>query len=391
MNIAYILFGYAEVFVESEQVLDLINLCMRCHLPYREARRASGGVCFIFRLSYISLLERMCVERGIGIHIRKRGGAPIWIYTHRQRYGMWAGIAAAIFLILFAQGFIWRIDVVGNESLTTSEILGVLSEHGLHAGSRISQLNVDSIQNRILIEFDEISWMSINIGGNTASVEIRERDVGDVDTDGNSPANLVASKGGRIEYMTILSGNPAVKSGDIVNEGDLLVGGIFDSTQNGYRLTRAEGKVYARTVEEIYIQIPYEYQKKVYTGQEYCDQYLNFFDFSIKIFKKGGNPYTFCDKIHKVNSLRFFDGEILPVSLCKDVYLEYEICDAKRSVEQAEELAYFELSQRLSSLSDDAVVVRKVIMPEVRDDFFALRCVIECIEDIAQASQIQTD
>ena len=65
-------------------------------------------------------------------------------------------------------------------------------------------------------------------------------------------------------------------------------------------------------------------------------------------------------------------------------YLEYETQTATRTETEAEELAYFELSQRIGELSEDAILVRKVIMPEIHDDFFALRCVIVCIEDIAE-------
>jgi hypothetical protein len=62
-----------------------------------------------------------------------------------------------------------------------------------------------------------------------------------------------------------------------------------------------------------------------------------------------------------------------------------------RTREQAQELAYFELSQSLSALADDTVLLRKVIIPEIHDDFFALRCVIVCIEDIAEIQEFEAD
>lgn len=391
MSVAYEIFGYGEVFAEGEYVLSLINLCMTYNLPYGKVYRTSGGVCFLFRLGILKTLEELCRKRNIIIQIRKKGGLPIWIYKHRKRYGLAVGMVIAVFMIVFSQKFIWRIDVTGNETIPTSEILKVLDGQGLYAGSYIKKLNTDRIQNKILYESDKISWISINISGNIASVEIRERERSDTSENEKSPANLVASKSGKIEYLQIMHGNANVKSGDIVSEGQLLVGGIFDSHIDGYRLTRAEGKVFARTTAEFYVQIPYEYEEKVYTRKEYCDEYLNFFDFSIKILKKGGNSYAFYDKIHRVESYSFFDGGVLPISKSKDIYLEYTTRISKRSIEAAEELAYFELSQKMSEFSDDAILIRKVIMPEIGEDFFALRCVVECIEDIAQIAEIQVD
>ena len=67
------------------------------------------------------------------------------------------------------------------------------------------------------------------------------------------------------------------------------------------------------------------------------------------------------------------------------------MCAATHTTAEAEELAYFELSQRLADLSADATLIRKVIMPEIHEDFFALRCVIVCIEDIARTVEFDVD
>ena len=384
MNISYLCLGYAEVFAAGEGVLGLINLCMKYNLPYGETVSEPDGVVFLFRLGRLKLLKTLCEKEGIDITVKKTGGLPVWLHARRQRYGLMLGTIAAVFLVIFMQNFIWRIDVVGNESVTTEQILDFLDDYGLFEGSYIPRLNTDKIQNRVLIDSDKISWISININGNVASVEVREISDSQQGVGVDTPANLVASKSGQIVQVQILSGNVIVASGDFVEEGELLVSGIFDSKTEGYRVTRAEGKVYAQTSEEIYIKIPYEYQKKAYTGNEYCDQYLNFFNFSIKISKNSGNTYSLYDKISIVDSYSFLDGGILPLSKTTEKYLEYEMQTASRTAQEAQELAYFELSQRLGELSEDAILVRKVIMPEIHDDFFALRCVIVCIEDIAQ-------
>jgi len=92
-----------------------------------------------------------------------------------------------------------------------------------------------------------------------------------------------------------------------------------------------------------------------------------------------------------VDSYSFFDGEILPISKTTDKYLEYEILRATRTKEEAEELAYFELSQKIRELPSDTILIRKVIIPQIHEDFFALRCVIVCIENIAQTSEFEVD
>ncbi len=391
MNITYIFLGYAEVFAEGESALDLMNLCMKHHLPYGITRQAEGGMIFVFRLSRLKALKALCAGEGVEISVRNVGGLPVWLHARRHRYGLMAGVIAALFLVIFMQNFIWRIDIVGNKSITTEEIMDMLDDYGLFEGSYIPKLNTDKIQNRVLIDSDRISWISVNINGNVASVEVREISGAQEDVDSDTPANLVASKAGQIVQVQLLSGNVIVASGDFVEEGELLVSGIFDSKTEGYRVTRAEGKVYAQTSEEIYIKIPYEYEKKVYTGDEYCDEYLNFFDFSIKISKNSGKTYALYDKISIVDSYSFLDGGRLPLSKTTETYLEYKTQTANRTAAEAEELAYFELSQKLSQLSRDAILVRKVVMPEIHDDFFALRCVIVCIEDIAQTVEFDVD
>lgn len=391
MNISYYLFGYARVFVGREHVISLINACMRYNLPYGQTYSVPGGVIFVFRLVHLCDLNKIARSEKIEIKVVKRGGIPFWIYERRKRYGLWTGIVLGVMLIFFSQQFLWRIDVVGNNKVTSGEILELLEDYGLYTGCYIPRIDADRIQNKLLIDSDKVSWISVNINGNTATVEVRETENADREESSGKPAHLTASKSGQIVDVRVMAGNVVVKAGDFVKEGEMLVSGLFESNISGLRIERAQGKVYAQTSREIYIKIPFDYEEKVYTGREYCEKYLNFFDYSVKFSKNSGNEYKLYDKISIVDNYDFFDGEELPLSMTTHRYLEYEYKGAHRNTQEAENLAYFELSEKIGEITEDAILLRKVIVPEIHEDCFALRCVIVCIEDIAKTVEFEVE
>ena len=112
---------------------------------------------------------------------------------------------------------------------------------------------------------------------------------------------------------------------------------------------------------------------------------------TIKISKNSRNEDGFYDKISIVENIGFPDGSGAPITVTTDSFHGYKTCSMTRTPAEAEELAYFELSQRLSELAEDSVLLRKVIIPEIHDDFFSLRCVIVCIEDIARVQEFEAN
>ena len=188
-----------------------------------------------------------------------------------------------------------------------------------------------------------------------------------------------------------MRGNVVVSSGKYVEKGDLLVSGLFDSVHEGFRYTRAAGEVYARTVEEFYIEIPYEYEGKTYTGEGYSNKYLNFFDFSMNISKKSGNEGAFYDKISIVEEYSVFGLIETPFSLHTERYLEYETVSMTRTQSEAEELAYFSLEERLAAMAEDKILIKKTVTPLIREDRFILHCVIVLIENIARTQEFEVE
>ncbi len=391
MNLSYYFLGSVEISVDYTNITPLLNLCMYQSIPYSDFHADSDKVTMRLRLTAYKRLEKEAMARGIEFKVIRNQGLPFILGRYRYRFGLFLGILCAAAMILLSQRFIWEIDIVGNESLTSHEICEALSRQGFSVGSYIPHANTDRIENKILIESDTISWISINIIGTVAEVQIRERTEQRSESVVSKPANLVASKSGIIEEVRVFRGNTVVASGKYVEKGELLVSGLFDSVQVGFRYTRAAGEVYARTVEEFYIEIPYEYEGKVYTGAEYSNKYLNFFDYSMNISKKCGNEGAFYDKIDNVEDCELFWGIKTPFTLRTERFLEYKTVSMTRTRSGAEELAYFELESRLAALSENATMLKKTVTPYAFEDRFILHCVIVLIEDIAEVSEFDVE
>ncbi len=391
MNISYLLLGCVDISVDYDNITPLLNLCMYQGIPYSDFCAGSDRVTMRFRLFAFKRLKDEAEAKGIIYRVERRRGLPCYLEKYKRRVGLYLGVVLSAAAVFLSHQFIWDIDVTGNDRLTSSEVREVLFEHGFSVGSFIPRVNTDRIENRILIDSDTISWISINISGTVAEVQIRERELGRAENVITKPANLVASKSGIVEEVRLFRGRAMVGAGKYVKAGELLVSGLYDSVQTGFRYTRAAGEVYARTVEEFIIEIPYEYEGKAYTGVEYCDKYLNFFDFSMNISKNSGNLSSFYDKIDIVENYNLFGVVSTPISLRTERYLEYENVSLTRDRAAAEELAYAALEERLASLAESTVLVKKSVTPYAREDGFLLHCTLVLIENIASVAEFEVE
>jgi hypothetical protein len=189
-----------------------------------------------------------------------------------------------------------------------------------------------------------------------------------------------------------------VIAGQIVGKGDMLVSGLFDSTQQGIRFTTARAKVYARTTRVLTVRIPLTYEYKVYgsesTGGEdgiRREKSLIFFGKQIKFKKKTGNLTACCDIIENEKSCGIVDGVGFPVSVRTTWYLPYTETESIRTYAEAEELAYFELSKAIAALPGGAELIRKEISVHHGTDALTLICTLTAVEDIARTRVIEIE
>ena len=391
MEILLFLLGSVTVRADYASATELLNLCMYQGITFSDLNTFCDYVTVRFRLSQYKRFCRAASERDIEYCEVKRGGLPEILSRYRSRWGIVAGMLCAIAITVLSHSFVWAVEVEGNASVTTEEIISLLEDQGFSVGSPISQANTDRIENKIMIESDKISWMSINIIGTVAHVQIREYGSKPNEESTKKPANLIAKKAGLVEEVRLFRGNAVVSAGKYVEKGELLVSGLFDSNQIGFRYTRAAGAVMARTEEEIYVEIPLEYESREYTGEEYCEKYVNFFDFSVNISKNYGKMGALYDKIDIVENYDLFGVIKTPISVRTVKYMEYETVTKTRTAEEAEALAYFRLSELLAEMAEDGMIISKRITPIIKNDGFAIYCTVVSIENIAEVSEFEVE
>ena len=390
MNGTLFLFGSCWVQTSAAYRTALLNLCLRCEISYTGFRHEADGTVG-FRTSYGAArrLQRLCKAEGIVLQISEKRGLPFLFWRYRKRAGLWLGGLLAIALLVLSGQFVWDIRITGNETMTESAIREELKACGLYPGSYIPRIHTGELENRVLISSDRISWISVYLDGTVATVQIIEHTPTPVPEDLSKPANLIAAADGQIETVELFRGNCVVKTGQAVRKGELLVSGLYDSSVTGYRYTRAAGNVYARTERSFTVEIPLVSEEKVYQGA-YCRSiYLNFFDFSVNIFKNTGNEAGIYDIIREEKGLDIIGLGGVPIGLSVERGIPYALESVTRTPEQALELGYAELERSLGSLSEEISLLSKSVKTTLTDSSLILECSVTCLENIAMQSEFE--
>ncbi len=382
--------GTCVISFKETDAAALLDMCMKKRRTYRSLSAFTSidgerrAIMFCTLGTYKRILKDLTdSEINIEIKLERGIGLPFLFKRYKYRVGAFAGFFIMCAIIYSSLCVVWDIRIVGNDNVSELEVIRELEGAGLSVGKRIDMLDVDEIENRMLIKSDNISWVSINIIGTVANVEVREKQKVP-DKIEAKPSNLIATQNGEIVSLEVYTGKPVVKIGDIVSKGDILVSGIYDSPNFGFRLRPSRGKIFAKTSHRIEIEIPYEYQEKVYTGSEIRENKLIFFSNSIKLSKNSGNLPPNCDTIRESNIFSLVSEKDMPIVFESVRHLEYKYENSTRTCDEATELAYRELESSLYKYTKDAALVSKSIKTEIGEDSVRLTCDIQIIENIAE-------
>jgi len=322
-----------------------------------------------------------------GAKTGKTRGLPKILKKYSKRYGIYLGVLFFTAIVIISQRLVWRIDVTGSENVDDKTIIDNLEELGFTYGTDFKTFDLDKLHNDYLRTYDDLSWISVNMTGTWANVEVKELSSPNERED-SGISNVVAAEKGKITMIETHSGKPMIKVGDYVSEGDLLMSGIITVGEDGLRYEGANGKVFAEVFREFTVEIPKTALIKVYTGDEYTEKSFIFFKKSIKLSGKYRISHIEYDKIYNTERL-FLLGEFpLPFFNETVLYREFYTVEKNVSSKDADEEFDRLYSSRLDSALDGAKLVSVSTIKEENETSYIYRCSVICEADIAKRKGI---
>ena len=343
--------GSVLLGIECPMPERLFNLCAAHDIPFWDVRW-SGAHTFTLRTTRWGHLRLKSVTRELDLHmtVRREKGVPLLLYRFRRRYVLLG--AALLFVLLFWWGntYIWDIEIHGNDTVPTEQILRALERQGVKVGTRSLSIDQEDLRNHILLELKDVSWLAVNISGCTAHVQVVERHRPPELLKDNETCNVVAAKDGLILRVEALDGKAAVIPGSTVSRGQLLISGVVDSDRSGVRLLHGMGRVYARTWYDLSTTVPLSTVQHGEISRTRTRFSLIFGKRRINFFSKGSVLPPDCDKITLYRPLSLPFGFHLPVTLAVEKFSTYSLTAASRSIADARQEGEQTLLRELQTL-----------------------------------------
>lgn len=324
----------------------------------------------------VRFVARRCSVR---LKIIERHGLPFITYKHRYRWGIAVGVAVFLIASLVMQNFVWSVEINGIKTLSETEILASLENAGFKEGKFKGSLDLHKTERQILLEYDEIGWMSINLIGTHAEIEIKEKALPPQKEYSSDYSNIVASADGVILSTDISRGTSEVKIGSAVSRGQLLVSGMYENALGELHFVDADAKVIASTNHNFTATVDEAscYQKPV-KSTDRAEVSILWFEFPVG-FSPQVSPFT---SYNETQQVYLYDNPI-PFLINTQRLYSFESVQKVLSEKEAIKILNTELSlYKLFNLKDTLSVADESQITKVKGTY-NLKTKLVCTEDIA--------
>ncbi|MCL2107488.1 MAG: sporulation protein YqfD [Oscillospiraceae bacterium] len=247
----YVRFRAADGFPER-----FLNLCSQKGIRVWDVSFSGGALYGSTGIQDYKAMRDCAKRSGCLLRIQRKAGLPFFIHKYRRRVGLLIGLAVFVVGLALLSRMIWSIEILGSERVPEELILQVMEAQGLRLGVPRKRLDSRAMSEAALKQLPELTWISLNLSGSSAVVEVREKlATAAVDSE-TAPRDIVAAKAGQLELLEVYEGMRQAKPGDAVAPGALLAGGMVDNRDGGVRFERANAYAVARTQLELSVFAP---------------------------------------------------------------------------------------------------------------------------------------
>lgn len=330
--------GYVDIFVEGYYIERFINLCMNKSIFLWKLNREKATILHArVRRQDFKKLKSICRKTGCKMKIEHKKGVSFTLHQYKKRKIFIGLLIAIILLVVTFSNFVWNIEVTGNTTINTEEILQVARENELDIGKWKRNIDTKAIINQLRLQRDDIAWVGIEQKGTNVIIKIAEADKKPEIINEEEYCNIVADKSAMILKINAANGTPLVKQGDIVKQGDVLIGGYMEGKYTGTRYLHAQGEIQAKVWYTNKQRVDLIEEEKEETGESENKYSVNINNFKINLYKRVSKFENY-DTIKENKKLKLFSDFYLPIELIKLTNKEYKNIQLIHTIEEAKEI-----------------------------------------------------
>ncbi len=247
VNIIRWLKGYVRFKMKGKFPERFINLCARQGISLFNPQAEEDCIYASMLVCDYKSIRNIAAKASVCLKITEKQGLPFVMEKYRKRKGLLAGAVAFLLIAVFMQNFVWTVEINGTDRISTAEFMGILQKAGVYQGAFKANIDVHTVERKIMHDIEDIGWMSINIIGTKAEVEIKEKEHKPYIEDLSKPCNIKAVRDGVIIGMNIKRGEGVEKVGSAVKEGQLLVSGVVEDSLQNIDYVHSDAEVFAET------------------------------------------------------------------------------------------------------------------------------------------------
>lgn len=239
------------------------------------------------------ILSDLCERFSLPCRVLSRRGWDAVRRRLKRRATLIAAAAACVAVVLAFSSRVWRIDIelTGSRNASVSALRQALSDLGVRPGVARSRVDPSLIQDALAAASPDFSFVGVRLQGVRLLVEASPAVPAPETYKVDGGRDLVAQCDGVILSVNIQAGEAAVKPGDTVMRGQVLIRGDELVTKEETRSIAALGTVVARTWYEGTASLPLTRAEATLTGRCSQSAFLRMMDFAWPLTEGESYPH----------------------------------------------------------------------------------------------------
>lgn len=381
--------GFVRFEVTGNDVSKFLNCLMKKNIYIWNVSKINNKFYINISIKDYLQLYKFAHKNHVRCKIQNKYGLPFIINKYKKRLGLATGLIFFITFLIFMSQFIWTIEIRGNKNIDITKLSRFISSQNISPGKFRKNIDVRTIEKNILLKFQEISWVAINIEGSKAIININEVTPAPSNLDAGTPCNIVAAKEGIIKRVEAYNGQNVVEIGDFVKKGQILVSGILEDKSLNNTPVHARAKAIAKVDEIVKFCQPTNEKKIIYKDVS-TNYYLN--------VNKKNLPLNFSFSNSKNSDLKKFNSVICPKIF--NISLPFNIVKSKNkqpitiSIKLTDDEAKNKIQQKIKNyenkmkLQNTKIISKKIIRCSTFNENYIIEIKYSTEQDIAKSQNI---